>query len=669
MSSSKRKILISALTAGFMIIIAMAILTVAFSLTQQTITTTGLKVEYIVEDVNGTVYATYKIGSGEEKYLIPNAIDAEHINGNSLIFKATDSVSAGSLEFPVSDQHIELNGDESIIMKYTYSNTGDKHYIATLSFDSALTFENMKITYSTNGTDFAEDRYALVVPSETTSMSYWIKISVANTLRDASLNGDFNWVLEGCNKSSQEYESLTALEFTGSDGAYSASLSGAGGQEGKIIFPSAINGDPVTTIVAGNMSKEEKAKVKEIILSDSVTTIGKGAFSYYHNVTDMELPDAVQNLEDQSFYGCTGLKRIKFGKSVQNLGANPFGYTPALESIEVDIDNTTYYSENNCLIRRGENGEKILELGCKTSVIPNDVTELKRSSFFYCLGLTSINIPASVIKMNGNPFSACRNVTNITVAEGNPVFCVTTDANASQLLVDYIDHTLIFGVGANIIVPADIEEIGGNAFVYFYNKLNSISFAESSNLKRIGQYAFQSCEYLTEINLPDSLEEIGTLAFTSCKRLESVTIPKNVNTINVNPFWKCTNLTSITVSADNTAYKTDAEGKNLIETNTSGLISTIATTIPNNVAALSGYCFIDGADITEITIPANVVTIYNNAFYGFDSLERVTFEITTGWYYSKDEIENSGNIDSTKLSNQTQACSIIKAYMGSCLKR
>ncbi|MBQ1996183.1 MAG: leucine-rich repeat domain-containing protein, partial [Clostridia bacterium] len=66
----------------------------------------------------------------------------------------------------------------------------------------------------------------------------------------------------------------------------------------------------------------------------------------------------------------------------------------------------------------------------------------------------------------------------------------------------------------------------------------------------IGDYAFQYCNNLTSITLPDSVTTIGDNAFQYCNKLTSVTLGDSVTTIGDRAFYDCNNLMSITLSKD-----------------------------------------------------------------------------------------------------------------------
>jgi len=68
-------------------------------------------------------------------------------------------------------------------------------------------------------------------------------------------------------------------------------------------------------------------------------------------------------------------------------------------------------------------------------------------------------------------------------------------------------------------------------------------------VKRIGQFAFAYCSYLTSIELPSSLTTIEWNAFNHCTSLTTITVPSNVSYIASSAFSDCTNLKEAYIDA------------------------------------------------------------------------------------------------------------------------
>lgn len=141
-----------------------------------------------------------------------------------------------------------------------------------------------------------------------------------------------------------------------------------------------------------------------IVIPDGTTRIDNSAFANYINLTNITIPDSVTSIGNVAFYNCAKLTSITIPDSVTSIGSSAFNNCSGLTSITVDKANEVYYSENNCII---EKSTKALILGCKTSIIPNDVTSIREYAFLDCTGLTSIIIPDSVTSIRNSAFYGC----------------------------------------------------------------------------------------------------------------------------------------------------------------------------------------------------------------------------------------------------------------------
>ncbi len=101
----------------------------------------------------------------------------------------------------------------------------------------------------------------------------------------------------------------------------------------------------------------------------------------------------------------------------------------------------------------------------------------------------------------------------------------------------------------SLALPAQIDglplaEIGEDAF-NTCQTLHAIAIPEG--VRRIGPHAFISCRHLETISLPEGLEEIGDGAFAGCARLAALRLPDSVARIGSLAVSYCDALTSLTL--------------------------------------------------------------------------------------------------------------------------
>ena len=131
----------------------------------------------------------------------------------------------------------------------------------------------------------------------------------------------------------------------------------------------------------------------------------------------------------------------------------------------------------------------------------------------------------------------------------------------------------------------------------------------------IGDIAFQQCENLTSVTIPNSVTNIGVSAFMGCYRLTSITIPNSVISIGWKAFEGCSGLTSITIPNSVTG---------IVANTFKGCYRLTSITIPNSVTFIGDYAFEGCSGLTSVTIPNSVTFMGNYAFKGCTGLTSVT---------------------------------------------
>ncbi len=240
------------------------------------------------------------------------------------------------------------------------------------------------------------------------------------------------------------------------------------GKGGDVVIP-----DSVTSI--GNYAFAWCESLTSITIPDSVTSIGYWAFENCTSLKSITIPDGVTSIGDFAFYDCTSLTSITIPDSVTSIGSRAFARCYSITSITIP-DSVTSIGDWTFF-------------GCKslTSItIPDSVTSIGIGAFEGCESLTSITIPDSVTSIGYGAFDACKSLTAINADINNPNYCsidgVLYDKNQTML----------------IACP------GGKESVTIPNSVTSI-----------GKFAFGGCKSLKSVSLPDSAV-VDRTAFSDC---------------------------------------------------------------------------------------------------------------------------------------------------------
>ena len=397
--------------------------------------------------------------------------------------------------------------------------------------------------------------------------------------------------------------------------------------------------------------------LKNITISDSVTSIGRGAFDGCSGLISVTIPDSVTSIGDWAFSGCSGLKSITIPDSLTSIGSGAFDGCSGLKNITIPfvgekLDGTGVTRFNHIFgIGVPESLKKVIVTGgasigdwafsgcsgLKSITIPDSVTSIGEYAFFGCSGLTSIVIPDSVTSIGDSAFLGCSGLISITI----PFIGEKMDGTGSTRF-DYIVGYAAPKSLKEVIITGG-ENIGEHAFSGC-RWLKNITIPDS--VTSIGDWAFSGCSGLKSITIPDSVTSIGEYAFFGCSGLTSIVIPDSVTSIGDSAFLGCSGLISITIpfigeKMDGTgstrfdyivgyaAPKSLKEviitgGENIGEHAFSGCRWLKNITIPDSVTSIGDWAFSGCSGLKSITIPDSLTSIGSGAFDGCSGLKNIT---------------------------------------------
>lgn len=153
------------------------------------------------------------------------------------------------------------------------------------------------------------------------------------------------------------------------------------------------------------------------------------------------------------------------------------------------------------------------------------------------------------------------------------------------------------GFAFNVISLDDMTcEILADESIEYSGTLNipyTVIYKDRSfSVVEVGNKAFEGCEKIEQVVLPETIQSIGNAAFSGCSSLHSINIPESVTSIGEYAFEVCTSLNRIR--------------------------------IPSKIKVLSLGVFYGCSLLKDIVIPEEVELIDNKAFYNCKSLESIT---------------------------------------------
>ncbi len=298
------------------------------------------------------------------------------------------------------------------------------------------------------------------------------------------------------------------------------------GYEAEVTVPSTIDGYTVVGIQSFHNEEgysNPNIFVRKVVLPETVTYIADGAFydsddwaaKTHFELQEIVLPQSLKTIGKNAFYNNYYLQKIDIPAGVTEIGAGAFAKCQNLSDITIRGENT--------LLHGGAFGEKsgysvgpfagkLRELHqqwlyddsasdffiwkgqlldyrgtSKTPVIPDTVKVIGASAFWRS-DITGVTIPSSVKLIGASAFYECASLTSVDI-------------------------------------PGSVERIDNNAFC---DCTGMTSVKLNKGLKVIGEGGFNDCEGLTSLVLPEGLTTLEERAFYDCENIERFTFPKSL---------------------------------------------------------------------------------------------------------------------------------------------
>ena len=281
------------------------------------------------------------------------------------------------------------------------------------------------------------------------------------------------------------------------------------------------------------------------------------ALQFCPKLQNLQLPDSLKNIGRYAFFKCEGLSELTIPAAVEHIGRYAFSYCnninlyfksaglPAYLDENWDsgvrsyccgtaelvnsqdgqwkyavlLDGTVslseYYGNAETLDLSAVDGKAVTALGgdlfknnttLRAVTLPEGLKSIFAGAFEGTTAMEQITIPAGVTHIGPRAFFGS-GIQTLCFAENSQLGVISKNAFANTKSL------------SSMTVPASVTEI--QAYAFDHSAISHLDFAEGSVLKLIGRNAFDTTA-LTEISLPDTLEKIDYYAFNSTAALRSV---------------------------------------------------------------------------------------------------------------------------------------------------
>lgn len=198
------------------------------------------------------------------------------------------------------------------------------------------------------------------------------------------------------------------------------------------------------------------------------------------------------------------------------------------------------------------------------------VVAISNYAFSNCINLEYIEIPSSVEEIGSFAFENCSQL--------NKLFIPNNVKEMGYAMLDGCENV------KEMSIPL-LDFRFGNLFIGVPESLEKVTIRGGTTLV---DGAFENCDSIKEIILPNTISTIGEKAFAECSSLEIIEIPESVISIGRHAFYKCASLEEII--------------------------------IPNGVENIDNIAFVYCTNLKKIVIPRSVETVGYHLFSGSENL-------------------------------------------------
>lgn len=268
--------------------------------------------------------------------------------------------------------------------------------------------------------------------------------------------------------------------------------------------------------------------LKSLTFAPSLKRTGDSSFRFCTSLDSIVLPTSLKVLEGGTFMGCSQLKSVVLNVGLDSLNMGAFAMCPCLEELLIPtsvqffggmaVDLTCQLSlvpgnnfltfEDSVLFDKGKT--KLINfrnMEVQSYIVPETVTSIEDLGFANAQNLAELQLPVGLHSIHQYAFAGCLGLTtlqlpiSLQVIEPNAfnetVFSLSVEPSNPYL---DIDQDVLFNKDRSVLI--------------WYPVFKEGSYEVPETVDSIAPNAFQSCDGLTCVILPEKLRAIGKEAFS-----------------------------------------------------------------------------------------------------------------------------------------------------------
>ena len=188
-----------------------------------------------------------------------------------------------------------------------------------------------------------------------------------------------------------------------------------------------------------------------VTIPGSVTHIGSYTFRNCTGLTQMNIPDSVKSIGGYAFYNCTKLKFVKLGNSITSIGEHAFENCSKLASVTIPDSVTSIGGSafSGCS-------------GLTSAIIGNGVTSIGSSVFYNCSSLTSVIFDGDAPSVGSSAFSGVATNCRVYVRRASSGWGVEILGTWQGVSIDYVQRNVTFDANGGDCAVASVSIVDGS---------------------------------------------------------------------------------------------------------------------------------------------------------------------------------------------------------------